>query len=291
MNHPRVSVLKITILFLYVASALGLAASRFPRFSERERLLTLLAFLLCSIGLVLHARLLGSALLAGGELTLANAVSLIGFQLALIGLLGALEPSLRGMSAGLLLLGAVFAMSGGPAEVTSSSGTDWQIRAHVLTSMFAYGLLTVGAIVAIYALIQDRRLSSGRLSEANYLFATHKELAELFQGCMEKGGFSRSGPVDQARMSTYMIGFYLQNDFAYHQFLNGQLEEKMWKRMEKDIPMFLSIPGMVEWWNRDKERFTPEFVAFVDQLLITFEPPAQFPTMGRRDADSSGEAE
>ena len=37
--------------------------------------------------------------------------------------------------------------------------------------MFAYGLLTVGAIVAIYAVVQDRRLRSATLSPMNQLFA------------------------------------------------------------------------------------------------------------------------
>ncbi|MDX1507445.1 MAG: cytochrome c biogenesis protein CcsA [Woeseiaceae bacterium] len=162
---------QITILFLYAAAAAGLAASRFPRFSGQARLLAAGAFFVCSIGLVIHARLLGSALLAGSDLTLSSAVSMIGFQLALIALLGAFEASLRGMSAGLLVLAAVSSLAGDTAGVTGTVGSDWQIRAHVLTSMFAYGLLTVGAIVAIYALVQDRRLRSGRLSAANHLFA------------------------------------------------------------------------------------------------------------------------
>ena len=126
---------------------------------------------MCAVALVIHSRLLGSALLAGSELTLASAISLIGFQLALIALLGALEPTLRGMSAGLLVLAAFTALAGGQSGMPGAATTDWQIRSHVLTSMFAYGLLTVGAIVAIYALVQDRRLSSGQLSAANALFA------------------------------------------------------------------------------------------------------------------------
>lgn len=120
---------------------------------------------------MIHARLLGSALLAGSELTLASAVSMIGFQLALIALLGAFEPTLRGMSAGLLILAAATVLSGGTVSGPGAADVDWQTRAHVLTSMFAYGLLTVGAIVAVYALVQDRRLRSGKLTSANHLFA------------------------------------------------------------------------------------------------------------------------
>ena len=48
---------------------------------------------------------------------------------------------------------------------------SWQIRLHVLTSLFAYGLLAVGAIVALYALIQEKRLRAGMLTSVNQLFA------------------------------------------------------------------------------------------------------------------------
>ena len=47
----------------------------------------------------------------------------------------------------------------------------WQIRAHILTSLLSYGLLTVGAIVAVYAMLQERRLHARRLSPTNNLFA------------------------------------------------------------------------------------------------------------------------
>ncbi len=125
-------------------------------------------------------------------------------------------------------------------------------------------------------------------AEANYLLSTHKELVELFQDAGEDRGFSSASAVDQVRMSTFMVGFYLQNDFAYHQFLNGQLEESMWRRMEKDIPVYLSVPGLAEWWSRDKSRFTPEFAAFVDRLRASFEPPARIPTRGWSEEQEHG---
>jgi ABC-type uncharacterized transport system permease subunit len=53
--------------------------------------------------------------------------------------------------------------------------------------MFAYGLLTVGAIVAIYALVQDRRLSSGRLSAVNHLFAPLETTEKLLYAVTASG--------------------------------------------------------------------------------------------------------
>lgn len=123
------------------------------------------------VAAALHAKLLASAIFPGGVLTLASAASLIGLQLALIAILAAIVPNLRGLSAGLLLLSLLSALATGQASVVSEAATDWQFRAHVLTSMFAYGLLTAGAIVAVYGLIQDRRLRSRQLSTINHLFA------------------------------------------------------------------------------------------------------------------------
>jgi len=81
------------------------------------------------------------------------------------------------MSASLILLAAIASLSGVSANPgvgvldPETSGLSWQLRTHIVTSMFAYGLLAVGAIVALYALLQDRRLRSGQLSSINHLFA------------------------------------------------------------------------------------------------------------------------
>ena len=170
---------QITILFLYLLAALALAASRFPRHSERARLLVSVALIAGFVGVVIHTRLLYAALFGGASgMSLEIAVSLIGFQLALIGLLGTFESSLRGLSAGLLLLASVMSVVNGSIVSDIAASADiahvplsWQMRVHVMTSIFAYGLLTVGAIVAVYALIQDQRLRSRQLSTVNHLFA------------------------------------------------------------------------------------------------------------------------
>ena len=163
---------QITIFFLYLAAALAFALGRFPAQAHRERNLSRLAFFAVAVAIVIHGRLLAIDLIGGGSLALANAVSLIGMQLGLIALLGAFEARLRGLSAGLLLLAAVTAVvTTEPSAGAGAGATSWQLRAHVLTSMFAYGLLTVGAIVAVYALVQDRRLQDARLSALNSLFA------------------------------------------------------------------------------------------------------------------------
>lgn len=181
--------LQITILFLYLIAATAFALSRLPRHAGRARPLALLAFSLSIIAIVIHTRLLGLALqpTGGGTITLTSAISLIGAQAGLIGILGALEPRLRGVSAGLLLLAALTGFASVRPDTVAGGELVWQIRAHVLTSMFAYGLLTVGAIVAIYSLVQDRRLRSGQLTAANHLFAPLETTEKLLYAVTAAG--------------------------------------------------------------------------------------------------------
>ena len=165
---------QITILLLYLLAAVAFAMSRLPRFASQERLFLALATAFAAIGIAIHGQDLFAQMnqANGLSVSLAGAVSLIGLQLALIGLIGALEPTLRGMTAGLLFLAAVaiIPMDMQP-DVPVTLNLSWQLQAHILIAMFAYGLLTAGAIVAIYALIQDRRLKAGLLSSGNQLFA------------------------------------------------------------------------------------------------------------------------
>jgi ABC-type uncharacterized transport system permease subunit len=175
---------------LYIITGVAFAMSRLPRFSERSGTLVVTAFVLGLFGLVLHCRVLLQLILLpnGIALSLNNTVSFIGLQLALIAVIGAMEPSLRGLAGGLLLLGAAAAaVTGMQAATGGGEFLTWQLQAHILISLFAYGLLTVGTIVAIYALIQDRRLHAGKLSTVNQLFAPLETTERLLFGIAGAG--------------------------------------------------------------------------------------------------------
>lgn len=183
---------QITILLLYLLAAVGFALSRLPKFSGQARPILVAATAFAVAGIVLHGQTLYSEVhqASGLSVSLAGAVSLIALQLALIGLIGAVEPTLRGMAAGLLLLAAIatLPMDMQP-DAPASVGLSWQIQAHILIAMFAYGLLTTGAIIAVYALVQDRRLKAGKLSAGNQLFAP-LETTEKMLFSVTAAGFS-----------------------------------------------------------------------------------------------------
>ncbi len=181
---------QITILFLYIISGVSLALSRLPAFASRSKLLLGIAFLTGISGLLWHAMTLMSLIFIndGLRLSIGNTASLIGLQLALIALVAALQPTLRGLSGGLLVLAAAVAvLTGWSSPGAAGQALSWQIEAHVLISLFAYGLLTVGAIVALFALMQENRLRAGQLSSINQLFSPLETTERMLFGITTAG--------------------------------------------------------------------------------------------------------
>jgi ABC-type uncharacterized transport system permease subunit len=181
---------EITIFLLYLTAAAAFVSSRLPQMAAKARPLFVTACILIAIGITLHSNFLfGSILIADGfNLSLGNTASMIGLELALIGLIAAIDPALRGISAGLLVLGALAAsMTGFDNVPTVTTGLIWQVRAHVLVALMSYGLLTVGAIVAIYAMFQERRLQAGKVSTVSVLFAPLETTEKLLFGITAAG--------------------------------------------------------------------------------------------------------
>ena len=181
---------QITILLLYLLAAAAFTASRLPRFDSRSRPLFVAATVFAATGLALHGNaLFGLILPANGfDLSVGNAVSMIGLELAAIGLIAAIEPTLRGISGGLIFLAALTVLLMGPSgEAATGVILAWQVRAHVLVALLSYGLLTVGTIVALYALAQERRLRAAKLSPINQLFAPLETTEKLLFGVAAAG--------------------------------------------------------------------------------------------------------
>jgi len=183
-------VFQITILFLYIIAGLSLALSRLPHFSRYYRSLVTNALIFGVIAVVWHGISLRSMILLpdGITLSLGNTASFIGLLLALTALVISIQPMLRGLASGMLALAGIAAVfTGWAAAPPADTAVTWQIEAHILISLFAYGLLTVGAIVAVYAVVQDQRLRAGRLSPVNQLFAPLETNERLLYGIAAAG--------------------------------------------------------------------------------------------------------
>ena len=190
MSACRVSVSEITILLLYLLAAAAFVASRLPRYEARAGNVSAAAYVLLAAGMAMHVYTLCIAIVtpAGFNLSVGNAASLIGFELALVAAISAPNQNLRGLTAGLLLLGAIAAIAGSLGNSTDAIITaGWQVRAHVLISLISYGLLSVGAIVALLALMQERRLRAGQLSGISRLFAPLETTESLLFGVAAAG--------------------------------------------------------------------------------------------------------
>lgn len=181
---------QITILFLYIIAGTALAWSTLAPTGRRASTVAGLALLSAATGIVWHGIVLVNLISPPGGLALSigNTASFIGLQLALIAAIGALELSLRGLAGGLFLLAGLAAVATGyPAEFAGHGPSTWQMQAHILISLFAYGLLTVGAIVAIFSMIQERRLRAGRISAVNRMFAPLETTERLLFGIAGAG--------------------------------------------------------------------------------------------------------
>lgn len=180
--------------------------------AERVRMLTAMAFLCSIAGIAWHCFILIGVISPPGGLMLSigNTASFIGLQLALIAAIGALEPAQRGLAGGLLVLAGLAATATGyPSDLTAHSPSTWQMQAHILISLFAYGLLTVGAIVALFSLVQDQRLRTARISSINRLFAPLETTEKLLFGISSAGFF--------VLLLAVVSGFaFVDNLFAQH---------------------------------------------------------------------------
>jgi len=164
--------------------------SRLPRFSRYCKILLAIAWICGITGVIWHTVVLQNMILVpeGVTLSLGNTASFIGLLLALTALVICVQPMLRGLASGLLILAAIAAaFTGWSAAPPANTMVTWQIEAHIMISLLAYGLLTVGAIVAVYAIVQDRRLHGGRLSPVNRLFAPLETNERLLYGIAAAG--------------------------------------------------------------------------------------------------------
>ncbi len=182
--------LQIVILLLYVGAGGLLAAAQLPRYEQKRELFFWLALPLALAGLFAHEQLLAREILVGDALRLSifSMSSLAAWQVAIIATLASLRERLRGLSAILFFIAAVPTLGtslGDAANITAS--LTWQLRSHVMLSMFAYSLLTVGAVLAIAALYQDRLLRAARMGLYTRLMPPLETMESLLYGVATAG--------------------------------------------------------------------------------------------------------
>jgi len=102
-------------------------------------------------------------------------------------------------------------------------------------------------------------------SDVNSQMADNKELADVFQAAVLD--YRNLSGSEQMRFGALAFSAFNRYSFAYHQFLDGQLKEIFWDVIERELLVFLSLPGAHAWWEKDKTRFLPDFVSHMDALM------------------------
>jgi len=122
-------------------------------------------------------------------------------------------------------------------------------------------------------------------TNAHFLMASDNDLAKILQ----KGLYDPDALEDyeQLKMNSLFLGGYVQYDFAYRQYIKGQLEPDTWERMEFEMLLFIQMPGGAKWWEQDKSRLSPQFVTFIEDKLSKFQMPGTIPTVGTRKNESA----
>ncbi len=123
-------------------------------------------------------------------------------------------------------------------------------------------------------------------SDANYMFANNGELAAIAM----KGSYEPDAMSDEERFrfSTWFFAYYNHFDFAYHQHLNGQLDEAMWEKLAYEMPLYVSsLPGVKEWWSRDKSRFSKEFVTYMEEQMSNIDQSGTIPTISKSSNENT----
>jgi ABC-type uncharacterized transport system permease subunit len=165
LTRPAV-ILATILFFLYAASAWAMLRSvKQPRLELVAWILILVAIIGHSDAIMLMMRLNGRF-----SIGLLEAMSLLGWTLAVLAGLISIDKHNRVLGAILMLSAAIGAAVGtGLGQVGRSyaeaTTTGWELTAHILLSMGAAALLFAAAVTAILLVFLDRRLRTRRIAD------------------------------------------------------------------------------------------------------------------------------
>jgi hypothetical protein len=99
------------------------------------------------------------------------------------------------------------------------------------------------------------------------------------------GGTLALDEVETTRWHSMLLATFRHWDNLYYQYRNGLLETHLWRSYRVVIESYLVYPGIIEWWHRNKEGFSPELHTFIESRLAQV-PGAQAvsPPPARSDA-------
>jgi ABC-type uncharacterized transport system permease subunit len=206
------SIQAIIAVLLYLTSAFLLGARIYGP-SEIFNKTRTVVLLLGAIALIIHAHLLyQSIILANGlDFGFFNAVSLIGWLVALIVLLSSLYRPLENLllflfpAAALAILLELFIVDTRILSDSLSTG----LRIHILLSICAYSLLMISAVQAVMLAVQERLIKTKRAAKIMNTLPPLQVMEELLVQIIVIGFFSLSLSLASGMM-------FIDDLFAQH---------------------------------------------------------------------------
>ncbi len=155
-------ILAIILFVLYTLSAwVMLRSVKHPRLEPLAWVLILVAIVGHSDAIMRMVRLNGHF-----SLGLLEALSLLGWALALLACLISIDKQNRVLGAILIMSAAVgAAMTGAGRSYAEASTSGWELSAHILLSMAAAALLFAAAVTALLLVFLDSRLRTRRIAD------------------------------------------------------------------------------------------------------------------------------
>src|SRR5277367_2135415 len=156
------AVIAIILFFLYCASAWAMLRSvKNPRLEP-------LAWALILVAIIGHSDAIMRMMRMNGRFSIGlfEAMSLLGWTLAVLACLISIDKQNRVLGSILMLSAAVgAALTGAGRSYAEASTSGWELTAHILLSMGAAALLFAAAVTALLLVFLDKRLRTGRIAD------------------------------------------------------------------------------------------------------------------------------
>lgn len=154
---------------------------------------------------------------------------------------------------------------------------NWEMISAVGQMLGAIGVI----ISLVYLAVQIRNQKTESRRAAINLLTTH--WSDLMKAHVESEEFcalwlralqsfnSLDGP-SKMRFGAHLGRFLRTSDSLYLYLRQGDMEEQLWRGVERSLAGTAAYPGFQEWWATRKGWYTDDFVALVDRLIVSAKP-------------------
>lgn len=108
------------------------------------------------------------------------------------------------------------------------------------------------------------------LNQINMQVATDPALVRLYSS-FTRASLDELSPEDRTRYSFVMLSLFRIRETAYFQKNEGTTAFQSWSREDVSLRANLASVAAREWWRETMFGFTPEFAAYVDQIIDEIE--------------------